>query len=229
MEKKPSIFGVAVALLVLTVVFKPLTGRADDRNSRIPLRAMSQGNFWIPPCDVANPSKDEKFKVVRVVIPENFDPAEPKANVRYSQPVDDESGPDDHDDGTLIADDKDPFDVDLRKIIENIPAGLYVEFRVILRDDASRYSFYTFKDDVTAESFTGIALGDVYNNLNLCGASVGKTHNGHPVVNFYMPPGQNAGTEGYNIALSPNKAPTTPIFIDPKIMNGPGGGAIQKR
>ena len=168
----------------------------------------------VPPKDAPLPK--DVTRVVRVVIPAGFNPANAKRDVTFKDPAQDDTDDAGNSDGT--PDDPsnpNPFHINLIQMDKG--DGKYAKVRIILKDTAD-YSFY---DDFP--NIHGVGYGDAGNLLGLCGDRIETNKQGLSVAVFYVkinPDQGNAPIYGlYNIGLIPNAYPQTPIFIDPKIMN----------
>jgi hypothetical protein len=161
------------------------------------------------------------LKTIRVIVPKNFDPANPKRDVKYKSHVNNEAQEDDKGGGTDIPtsgpSDLNPFSIDTRVFQSPHDLVTYVEIRVILKADNDYYFFET-------PAIKGVGFGDDTNNLHFCGNSF-DTATSHLTAVFYipmnLPPVSQPPMGSYNIGLVPKKAGETPVFIDPKVINQP--------
>jgi hypothetical protein len=168
--------------------------------------------FPMGPCAGGEP---QAVRVVRIVIPRGFDPANMTRNVRFKVvgPHDDPDADDVSEDGKPndIGDAGSPLDVNLKSI--GPVNGAFAQIRVVLKDPD--YSFFE------GDGVPGVQLASTANPLRLCGARHGK-HGALPVSVFLAPMG-GTGLQPicgeFMIALAPKNHPNTVVFIDPCIQN----------
>ncbi len=163
-------------------------------------------------------------RVVRVVIPRRFDPANVQRNVKYKNPTANDDDDANNDNGTPnAAKPPEPFDIDLRPMSGG--GDQYAMIRVILRD--TRYSFYTWTD-LNGDTVDGVGNGEVGNPFHFCGPKIKTvkpdgTAMKWPVAVFFVRINPKSGlpdaAHSYNIGIVSMQNPGTPVFIDPNVKN----------
>jgi hypothetical protein len=164
------------------------------------------------PCTGGEP---QPVRVVRIVIPSGFDPANVRRKVRYKvvTPRDDPDADDVNENGTpnALGGSSGPLDVNLTSI--SPVNGAYAEIRVVLKD--TDYSF------LNGTGVPGVELSSPGNPMGFCGARPGKNPPPNAAV-FFVPMNTTSKAPAFGefmIALVPTKHPDMIVFIDPCVEN----------
>ena len=155
-------------------------------------------------------------QVVRVVIPDHFDPADVPRDVTYSDPAKgdaahDEAAPPEG--GGSAA----PFDVDLRPLDQF--GGRRAKIEIILKDP--RYGFFEWRDGA-GRPVAGVANGETGNPFGFCDAQI-TSDSGWPAAVFYVRIHASSGLpdadQPYRIGIAPRLHPDLGYIIDPNVKN----------